>query len=105
MSGPTHRHRPTGSLVFPAGYPAAELELLAPAEVAQLADEERLAAQWQYARAERDARIAATDWTQGGDAPVDLQLRWRPYRQALRDLTDQPDPAAIAWPEPPAEQD
>ena len=27
---------------------------------------------------------------------------WRTYRQALRDITDQPDPDTVVWPDPPA---
>ena len=33
----------------------------------------------------RDAQLAATDWTQVADAPVDASA-WATYRQALRDL-------------------
>jgi len=49
----------------------------------------------------RNAQLAATDWTQLADAPVDAEA-WGTYRQALRDL-----PAAIdinnpIIPDPPA---
>jgi len=33
----------------------------------------------------RNAQLAATDWTQVADAPVDASA-WATYRQALRDL-------------------
>jgi len=33
----------------------------------------------------RDGELAATDWTQVADAPVD-KAAWATYRQALRDL-------------------
>ena len=33
----------------------------------------------------RNAQLAATDWTQVADAPVDASA-WAVYRQALRDL-------------------
>jgi len=60
----------------------------------QLADE---------ARAERDQRLARSDWTQLSDVPEATRLSWRPYRQALRDLPEQPGfPTNITWPEPPA---
>ena len=39
-------------------------------------------------RAERNARLAASDWTQISDAPVDKQA-WITYRQALREVPDQ----------------
>jgi hypothetical protein len=58
-------------------------------------DFEALAAQ---ARAERNALLAASDWTQVPDAPVD-QAAWAAYRQALRDITSQEGfPEAITWP-------
>jgi hypothetical protein len=38
-------------------------------------------------RAQRDRLLAASDWTQVADAPVD-QAAWATYRQALRDLPD-----------------
>lgn len=55
-----------------------------------------------YLRRERDALLAASDWTQFPDAPVDAKA-WAPYRQALRDLPAKiKDPTAeVAWPEPP----
>lgn len=62
------------------------------------------AAHWQLVRAERDRRLSACDWVvaraseRGEPVPID----WTVYRQALRDITDQPDPLAIRWPEPPA---
>lgn len=54
-------------------------------------------------RRERNERLAATDWTQVTDAPVD-RAAWAAYRQSLRDL-----PAAysgegpIPWPQEPQE--
>jgi hypothetical protein len=36
-------------------------------------------------RRERDHRLAACDWTQLPDAPVD-KAAWAAYRQALRDF-------------------
>jgi hypothetical protein len=57
-------------------------------------------AQWATVRAERNARLAASDWTQLPDAPVDAAA-WATYRQALRDVTQQPDPFNIVWPAEP----
>lgn len=57
--------------------------------------------QWQIIRAERDARLAASDWTRLDDAPVSSEMKekWAVYRQALRDLPEQQvDPFDIVWP-------
>lgn len=53
-------------------------------------------------RRERDALLAASDWTQNPDAPVDAKA-WAAYRQALRDLpaTIKDPTAEIDWPTPP----
>lgn len=49
-------------------------------------------------RAERNRRLINSDWTQFSDSPVDSTL-WIPYRQALRDITDQTGfPWNINWP-------
>lgn len=50
------------------------------------------------ARTKRNALLAASDWTQVADAPVD-QPAWATYRQALRDITAQEGfPTDIDWP-------
>lgn len=52
-------------------------------------------------RAERNAKLTASDWTQVADAPVD-KTAWAAYRQALRDMTTQEGfPWAIIWPTQP----
>jgi len=52
-------------------------------------------------RAERDAKLAASDWTQVADSPVD-KTAWATYRQALRDLpANTADPANPTWPQEP----
>ena len=49
-------------------------------------------------RAERDRLLAACDWTQVNDAPVDASA-WAAYRQALRDVPAQVGfPEAVEWP-------
>lgn len=54
-------------------------------------------------RAERDSKLANSDWTQVADAPVD-QTAWATYRQALRDMPEQNGfPWDIQWPEAPQE--
>ena len=53
-------------------------------------------------RAQRNALLSACDWTQLADAPVD-DLAWAVYRQALRDMPDQPGfPANVVWPVAPS---
>jgi hypothetical protein len=50
------------------------------------------------ARAQRNALLAESDWTQVADAPVD-QAACATYRQALRDVPEQAGfPTDIAWP-------
>ena len=50
------------------------------------------------ARSKRNTLLAASDWTQVADAPVD-QAAWATYRQALRDITAQAGfPENINWP-------
>jgi len=53
-------------------------------------------------RAERNQRLAASDWTQLADVSVD-KAAWVAYRQDLRDITKQPGfPVTIIWPTQPA---
>lgn len=54
--------------------------------------------QWLAVRHERDQRLLACDWTQLPDVPLATKEAWAVYRQALRDITLQPDPFNIAWP-------
>lgn len=59
---------------------------------------EQLAAE---TRAKRNALLAASDWTQVLDAPVD-QVAWAVYRQALRDISQQSGfPSNVTWPSKP----
>lgn len=52
-------------------------------------------------RADRDKRLADTDWTQVSDAPVDASA-WATYRQSLRDVPSQNGfPWDVTWPEKP----
>ena len=43
---------------------------------------------WEQIKLWRNAQLAASDWTQTLDAPVDKEA-WATYRQALRDLPAQ----------------
>lgn len=58
---------------------------------------------WVTIRAERNAKLAASDWTQLPDSPISnvATQAWATYRQALRDITEQSDPFSITWPEEP----
>ena len=58
---------------------------------------------WATLRERRDARLAASDWTQLADAPDGKKAAWAAYRQALRDLPAQTsDPTTPVWPPIPA---
>ena len=53
-------------------------------------------------RAERNNRLASTDWTQLPDVPQSTKNVWSAYRQELRDITLQSDfPQNVVWPQPP----
>ena len=69
-----------------------------------MSDEAKAALDEQQAksvREERNRRLAACDWTQLADAPVD-DLAWAVYRQALRDVPNQADfPWTVVWPTEP----
>lgn len=52
-------------------------------------------------RNQRTEKLAATDWTQLTDAPINSSV-WASYRQKLRDITAQAGfPWEINWPEAP----
>ena len=57
--------------------------------------------EWSLVRAERNRRLQESDWTQLPDVPIATKDAWAEYRQALRDITEQPDPFNIVWPVPP----
>lgn len=61
---------------------------------------DRLNAQWASVRDERDSKLQECDWTQLPDVPLtqEQKAQWVTYRQALRDVTSQPDPFNITWP-------
>ena len=53
-------------------------------------------------REKRDRLLADSDWTQLPDVPLETQTAWATYRQALRDVPQQPDfPTNVTWPEAP----
>lgn len=54
-------------------------------------------------RAERNALLSRSDWTQLADSPVN-GAEWLAYRQALRDISSQPGfPWNVNWPTSPFE--
>lgn len=74
--------------------------------VTLVADPTKVAAKeaqaWTTLRTDRNARLAACDWTQLQDAHLSAEKKsaWADYRQALRDLPDTvTDPAQVTWPD------
>lgn len=60
---------------------------------------------WVGVRLVRDQALAACDWTQVSDAPLNDEARaaWKTYRQSLRDLpASADDPRNVKWPALPA---
>jgi hypothetical protein len=82
----------------------AVVELYDEAEREQVlaqAEADKLEAQKESVRSERNAKLSSTDWTQVADAPVD-QTAWATYRQALRDVPQQAGfPWDVQWPDEP----
>jgi hypothetical protein len=58
---------------------------------------------WLYVREQRRYFLSQCDWTQINNVPLTEQEKdaWITYRQALRDITLQPDPFNIVWPTSP----
>lgn len=81
---------------------------LTPEEISQIEAEE---ANWlagadarkaEFVRTERNAKLAATDWTQAADVPQSIKDSYAPYRQALRDVPSQSGfPNQVVWPTQP----
>ena len=55
-------------------------------------------------RNERDALLAASDWTQANDSPLsnDKKIEWATYRTALRDLPSNKSWPDVTFPEEPS---
>lgn len=71
--------------------------------LASLLDPEEVPSEWwlERMRIHRDRLLAASDWTQTADAPVN-KAAWAAYRQALRDFPATWEPGAEAdFPNPP----
>ena len=54
-------------------------------------------------RAKRNILLTETDWTQYNDSPLtdEAKAEWVTYRESLRDLPENTDPADPTWPTPP----
>jgi len=67
--------------------------------------EQALREAWSAAREVRNAKLAASDWVRlrADDLGQPMPAEWTAYRQALRDITNQPDPLNIAWPAAPTQ--
>lgn len=53
-------------------------------------------------RQQRDDLLTACDWTQANDIPQATKDKWATYRQALRDVPQQPGfPTNVVWPTKP----
>lgn len=51
---------------------------------------------------QRYTLLSASDWTQLPDVPLATKSAWVTYRQALRDITEQPGyPVEVIWPSTP----
>ena len=54
-----------------------------------------------YIRFERDMRLGWSDWTQMPDTSDAYATEWVIYRQALRDISLQPNFPSVVWPKQP----
>lgn len=66
----------------------------------QWEDPRTAATEWPLVRATRDALLADTDWvvTKALELGTPVPDAWKTYRQALRNVTAQPDPFNLVWP-------
>lgn len=77
-----------------------ELPLYSNSSEQTICEEELITIQWNYVRNIRNIKLSETDYTQISDSPITSASRanFITYRQALRDVTNQPDPYNITWP-------
>lgn len=71
------------------------------AEIASVKDKQEKS---ERIRSQRTRLLQLSDWTQVADVPLlpEQKQQWATYRQALRDITSQPDfPYQVAWPTQP----
>lgn len=74
-------------------------------ETKQWYDPRTTESQLEIVKFQRNVLLSETDWivTRAMDVGTAVPEDWRVYRQALRDITLQPDIFNIVWPVPPAE--
>ena len=70
-----------------------DVEAMTPDDIAAM-----IATEWTVIRVQRDALLAACDWTQLPDTPAD-KATWAAYRVDLRNVTTQTLP--VVWPDAP----
>lgn len=88
-----HRMTPDGPVPF-----TPEEEAAWDAEVAAYNAQEP-ARKAEEARRDRNRLLAETDWSQGKDVPDAVSSKYAAYRQALRDVPQQPGfPDSVQWP-------
>jgi hypothetical protein len=59
-------------------------------------------AEWNAVRAQRNALLSQSDWTQASDVPQATKDKWAVYRQALRNIPQTfSDPKDVVWPTKP----
>jgi hypothetical protein len=72
-------------------------------DVSMEIQQERYEYQCGEVRNQRSEILKASDWTQGRDILEEVSVLWQPYRQQLRDITEQDGfPFSVVWPAPPA---
>lgn len=81
----------------------SEQPLHADTQQQTVCEEELFAVHLDRIRNQRNILLAETDYTQLPDAPIteESKLEFQTYRQALRNVTSQPDLYNIVWPERP----
>lgn len=93
-----HNNVVTNIIVVDTFIPEGYIPFDEPVAIGQTVEDAKRAAVAHTVRTQRDALLVASDWTQLPDAPVD-KTAWAQYRQALRDITEQPGfPWNVTWP-------
>jgi len=103
---PTEIPQPFDSLtqnvaeVYPVLIDGAWVQSWAISEASDEEKAQRISDLAQNIRADRDYRLSQTDWMALKDN--NMSPEWAAYRQALRDITSQPDfPLSVIWPTKP----
>jgi len=102
MHNPTHRHKESGSLVYPTGYDASELELLPDSFWDSVLAENVLLG----IKSKRNKLLADCDHMvlPDRDLPPEEYEAWKAYRKALRDITkgNTQNIKNVIWPKEPS---